>query len=116
MRLRRAPPLAAPTDPVLVSSFFGAFAGVLSLLFPYFDGLALVLSALLLVAWVTVSGPSVLRRGVAIGGVGAVAAGWAFYLLAPGGLSSLHGAVLGLAGVPLGVARWRGIPRRGGVG
>ena len=105
------PPDPGLPDPVQVASWFGAGAGLLSLAFPFFDGLVLALAALLL------SG-ALRRRPGATGPrwagwphprlvATALAGGWAIFLLAPAAVAPFRGLALGIAGLSLGWAAHR---------
>jgi hypothetical protein len=105
------PPDPALPDPVRVASAFGAGAGLLSLAFPFFDGLVLALAALLLAG--------ALRRRPGASGPGwagwshprlvaaVLAGGWAIFLLAPAAVAPFRGLALGLAGLSVGWAARR---------
>lgn len=92
-------------DAVRVASLFGAVAGVLSLVDPYFNGLAVALAGLLLLAALRrrrgQASPPRLPWETHLPAV-VVGIGWIFFLAGPAGLAPLRGLVLGLAGLPLG--------------
>ncbi len=91
-----------PIDPVPVAALFGAVAGLLSVAFPFFEGLTAALSALLLVSRLYRlpydRGParSPWRTG---GAVAAAGLGWAAFFGAPAALAPVRGLLLGGAGV-----------------
>lgn len=91
-----------PIDPVPVAAFFGAVAGLLSVAFPFFEGLTAALSALLLVSrlyrhpYDRSRARSAWRTG---GAVAAAGFGWAAFFGAPGALAPVRGLLLGGAGV-----------------
>ena len=95
-------------DPATTATFFGATSGVLSVLFPFFDGLTVALAALLLLAGVrrhrTGSTGATDGRALHLLCAGCLAAGWGLFLFAPGSLAPVRGLALGLAGLPYG---WR---------
>jgi hypothetical protein len=97
---------ALGVDPVATSGGIGAIAGAVSLVWPFFDGMAAALVALAVVGWLTRLLPEV-RRGPSAPGPSrrvvslvlvAVAVGWAYFLLAPGMWSAGRGIALGVAG------------------
>jgi hypothetical protein len=93
------------TDPIPPAALFGLVAGALAVIYPYFDGLAVALAALLLLSWIVRRpAPSIVRglglppRAVALL---AVAAGWGLFLLDPPHLEAARGLVLSVGGLPL---------------
>ncbi len=99
------PPFAGTLldDPVRVSAIFGAIAGALSLAVPFFDGLTVALSALLVAIRLGRSVGEGARSKVPVvriaSALAAMAVGWGFFLGAPAPLAGVRGAGLGLAGV-----------------
>ena len=91
-------------EPVRSAGLFGALAGALSVVDPYFDGLTVALAALLLLGWL-LRRPS--RKPIAGEGIPgwlagtALAIGWFVYLASPPELAVFRGLALGLAGLPL---------------
>lgn len=98
-----APP--GPLDPVPAAALFGLVAGLLSVRFPYFDGLTAAMAALLLLAWGLDRRPGRGRWAGALpprwaGGLIA-GVGWLLFLAGPPALLPFRGALLGLVGLPL---------------
>lgn len=102
--------MAAPTgatalNPVPAAALFAAIAGLLSVRYPYFDGLTAALAALLLVAWGSArSRPRGRWSGPVppvVGALALAAAGWGVFFLTPPSLAEVRGLVLGAAVLPL---------------
>ena len=94
-------------EPRRLTALFGALAGGISVVLPYFDGLVAALGALLVAA-------HVLHARARPGSVDilpvrayaswlALAAGWVVFLLAPHALDAVRGLALGLSGLPVGL-------------
>jgi TctA family transporter len=92
-------------DAVGTAALFGAVAGGLSVLFPFFDGLTAALMALLMAAWLgdrsratrTFHGPT----PVTLGALASWGAGWVDFLGHLPAVDHLHALLLGAAGLPL---------------
>ncbi len=87
-------------EPAKVAAYFAATAGLLSLLVPFFEGLTVALSALLLTARLYqprramgCRPPPASRLAIGFGAIGAT---WALVLLPVDGLPPWRGALLGL--------------------
>ncbi|HEV2166426.1 MAG TPA: hypothetical protein VGS23_05560 [Thermoplasmata archaeon] len=94
-RWRSTEPLAI--DPVGTAGALSALAGVASIGWPYFEGMAAALAALASVGWLggTLAQRAPWRRPLVVAVVVALVAGWGFFVLAPGPLGVFRGGVLG---------------------
>jgi hypothetical protein len=107
-RVVRAPAVSLAMDTLDASGGFGALAGVLSVVLPFFIGLTMTLAAV-------VVGTSLLRwtQGRSAGradqpdaarfllGLGSALAGWGLFFAGPPALSAIRGLLLGLTVLPL---------------
>ncbi|HEY6238843.1 MAG TPA: hypothetical protein VIZ68_06635 [Thermoplasmata archaeon] len=107
-RVARTPAASLSMDSLDAAGGFGALAGALSVVLPFFDGLTMTLAAL-------VVGTSLLRwaRARSAGrtdqldaaqfllGLGSALAGWGVFLAAPPVFGAVRGLVLGLTVLPL---------------
>jgi hypothetical protein len=110
-----------PIDVVDATGLLGALAGVLSMALPFFLGLTIALSALLVSAGLLrrAGDPARARSAGPIRrrywwGFGASAMAWTFLLAHPTADGPFVGAVLGIAGLPLWSVARRPLPFGGG--
>ncbi|MCI4357588.1 MAG: hypothetical protein L3J95_04380 [Thermoplasmata archaeon] len=84
-------------DPVATAGTLSALAGIASVGWPFFDGMAAALAALALVGWLIGPNPpgEVGRRPLLLLGLVASIAGWAFFVSAIGPAAIARGVVLG---------------------
>lgn len=118
------PDPAVGIDPVGTAGGLGAIAGIASLAWPFFDGMAAALVALAVVGWAARGFPGRPRgRGsppahptVPFLIAAIVLVGWAYFLLAPGAWGIGRGVALGLAGACVGWVGRRRAPFGEGQG
>lgn len=115
---RRTPLPGLDVDPLDAAVAFAVLGGVLALLLPYFVGLTVALSGLVLaIALVRrdARAPRPRRGGFDYGlplSLASVVVGWGFLLAAPPALAPVRGLLLALATLPL----WRVARRPGPFG